>query len=177
MIWQVQDVVPVHPVPVVLVQNRPEQHAWPAEQAWPSCGHVAPVLHVPLVAPDGTSHVKPEQQSADVMHWPAAGWHAAGGRQTLLVPPSGFAPQIFEQQSPAAPHPEPLLLHPASPASGAPCVTWQAWPNSPATRHDVPAQQFDAPGVQSAPTGSQVEPVQTREPPSPPGRQSRPEQH
>jgi hypothetical protein len=82
------------------------------------CPPPAQVLgwHVPLVAPAGTAHELPVQQSAVVVQTEPCGWHAAG---TLQSPPM----HCWEQHCPAEVQAVSLPWHvPASelPASGVP---------------------------------------------------------
>ena len=88
------------------------QHAVFVEQAWPLAEQLAPGWQVPEVAPLGTSHRMPSQQSAPEVHAPPCGWHSEGGLQTPPV-------QMFEQHSEGEVHAVSFALQ-AGPASGLP---------------------------------------------------------
>lgn len=65
---QVQAEVPSQRPPNELRQPRPEQQGVVGEHAWPLVEQVAPGWHEPTLLPVGTVQLRPEQQSALVVH-------------------------------------------------------------------------------------------------------------
>ena len=66
----VQAEVPSHVPPPEFRQESPEQQAVLAEHAWPLDEQVDPGWQEPTLLPSGTSQLRPEQQSALVVHRP-----------------------------------------------------------------------------------------------------------
>jgi hypothetical protein len=81
---QVQAEEPSQRPPNELRQERPEQQPAVGEHACPLDEQVAPLVHEPTVLPWGTAQLRPEQQSALVVHRPVSGWHTAGATQVPL---------------------------------------------------------------------------------------------
>ncbi len=80
---QVQSVVPVQEYEFGSRHTRPLQQLLSITQGCPPPAQ-ALAWQVPLVAPAGTEHEYPEQQSAVVVQTAPCGWQAPGARQ---VPP------------------------------------------------------------------------------------------
>ena len=87
------------------------QQASAGEHAWPIPGQVVDGWQVPLVAPGGMEHDRPEQQSPFTVQVALCGWHVAGAWHVPL--------QMLEQQSEALEQLEPLARQ-VPPASGRP---------------------------------------------------------
>jgi hypothetical protein len=108
--WQTHGSVPLQSAPLVTPsQFRPVQHLVVVEHAWPLAEQVAPGWQVPEVAPLGTWHIRPWQQSAPEVHTPFCGWHSAGAWHTPLV-------QMPEQHCEGELQEALLALHTAPPS-------------------------------------------------------------
>lgn len=124
--------VPSHASPEPLRHDRPVQHALVSVHAWPLDEQVEPMMHEPTVLPSGTLQLRPEQQSALVVHMPVSGWHAAGAEH---LPPE----QMLEQHCEPLVHVAPLAeqVPPPEPPSVVP----------PVPPSDVPPSVGPGPGV------------------------------
>ena len=122
----------------------------PVQQAGPPTVHCcpeatqAPAWQDPVVDPEGTTQVSPEQQSELAVQAPLAGWQVTGAAQLPAV-------QTPEQQSADAVQEVPLALQAATPQ-------WEPGPVASGTQPSG-AQQAAAPvppGVQGAPGATQL---------------------
>jgi hypothetical protein len=67
-----------HGLPPVSRHDRPVQHAFDAEQLWPTPGQLA-IWQVPPLGP--CTHINPVQQSGVAVQTLPSALHAPGGRQ------------------------------------------------------------------------------------------------